>query len=75
MQALQDLSTTLMTLVKAQAMQFLRGEIIKHTVLAALWRALSPTMWTKVTKLIGKHAHAHHNNSATHEPALQTTPG
>nr|VWO98628.1 Protein kinase domain-containing protein [Ganoderma boninense] len=51
-QALQDLSTALMTLVKAQAMQFLQGEIVKHTVLAALWRALSPTVWTKVTKLI-----------------------
>ncbi|KAI1795907.1 hypothetical protein LXA43DRAFT_693932 [Ganoderma leucocontextum] len=51
-EALKDLSSALLTLVKAQAMQFVRGEIIKYAVLAALWKALSPTIWTQVTKLI-----------------------
>ncbi|OSD01551.1 DUF726-domain-containing protein [Trametes coccinea BRFM310] len=51
-EALQKLSNALLDLVKAQAMQYIKGEIIKKTFLAALFSALSPTAWLKITKII-----------------------
>ncbi|KAI0670416.1 DUF726-domain-containing protein [Trametes maxima] len=51
-EALQKLSTALLDLVKAQAMQYIKGEILKRTFLAAIWAALSPTIWMKLTKII-----------------------
>ncbi|KAI0637008.1 DUF726-domain-containing protein [Trametes polyzona] len=51
-EALQKLSTALVDLIKAQAMQYIRGQIIKQTFLAALFSALSPTAWMKITKII-----------------------
>ncbi|CDO68313.1 hypothetical protein BN946_scf184799.g40 [Trametes cinnabarina] len=53
-EALQRLSNALVDLVKAQAMKYIKGEIIKRTFLAALFSALSPTAWLKITKIIGK---------------------
>ncbi|KAI0374855.1 DUF726-domain-containing protein [Pilatotrama ljubarskyi] len=51
-EALQALSTALVDLIKAQAMQYIKGQIIKQTVLAALLSALSPLSWMKITKTI-----------------------
>ncbi|KAI0336499.1 DUF726-domain-containing protein [Cubamyces sp. BRFM 1775] len=50
--ALQKLSNALVDLIKAQAMQYIKGQIIKQTFLAALFAALSPTAWLKITKII-----------------------
>ncbi|KAI0831271.1 DUF726-domain-containing protein [Trametes gibbosa] len=50
--ALQRLSSALVDLVTAQAMQYIKGQIIKQTFLAALFAALSPTAWMKITKII-----------------------
>jgi hypothetical protein len=49
-----DLSNALYNLVKSQAMQYLKTQIIKQTVFAALMAALSPTAWLKIGQLIGK---------------------
>ena len=35
-------------------MQYIKGQIIRQTVLATLFAALSPTVWLKLTKVIGK---------------------
>ena len=35
-------------------MQFVQGQILKQTVLAALMAALSPVVWLKITKVIGE---------------------
>lgn len=35
-------------------MQYLKAEIIRHTVFAALLSALSPVAWLKIGKIIGK---------------------
>ena len=53
MDALQKLSNALTDLIKAQAMQYIKGQIIKQTFLAALFAALSPMAWMKITKIIG----------------------
>ncbi|KAI0664843.1 DUF726-domain-containing protein [Cubamyces menziesii] len=50
--ALQKLSNALTDLIKAQAMQYIKGQIIKQTFLAALFAALSPMAWMKITKII-----------------------
>ena len=49
-----NLSNALYTLVKSQAMQYLKTQIIKQTVFAALAAALSPAAWLKIGQLIGK---------------------
>ncbi|KAI0721123.1 hypothetical protein C8T65DRAFT_692583 [Cerioporus squamosus] len=50
--ALKRLSTALVDLIKSQAMQYIKGQIIRQTVLATLFAALSPTAWLKLTKII-----------------------
>ncbi|EIW85078.1 DUF726-domain-containing protein [Coniophora puteana RWD-64-598 SS2] len=51
-QALKDLSSALVTLVKSQAWSYAKGEIIKHTALAGLLSALSPIFLLKIGKII-----------------------
>ncbi|KAI0807342.1 hypothetical protein C8Q74DRAFT_1227158 [Fomes fomentarius] len=51
-EALERLSNALADLAKAQAMQYIKGQIIKRTVLASLFAAISPTVWLKLTKII-----------------------
>ncbi|KAH9854179.1 DUF726-domain-containing protein [Lenzites betulinus] len=51
-EALQKLSTALVDLVTAQAMLYIKAQIIKQTFLAALFAALSPVAWMKITKII-----------------------
>lgn len=48
-----QLSSALTALVKTQAMQFVRAQIIKKTVFAALYAALSPAVWLKILRVIG----------------------
>ena len=55
--ALERLSTAIVDLIKSQAMQYIKGQIIRQTVLASLLAALSPMAWLKLTKLIGKVSH------------------
>ncbi|VDC06601.1 unnamed protein product [Peniophora sp. CBMAI 1063] len=50
-QALTELSDGLFALVKSQAMQYVRAEIIKRTVLASLMTALSPIAWLKIGRV------------------------
>ncbi|KAF9014012.1 DUF726-domain-containing protein [Cyathus striatus] len=52
-QALEDLSNALMTLVKSQTMQYLKLEVVKCTVLASLIPSLAPLAWLKIGKIIG----------------------
>ncbi|KAI0699711.1 DUF726-domain-containing protein [Cytidiella melzeri] len=51
-EALINLSSALYNLVKSQAMQYLKTQIIKQTVFAALAAALSPTAWLKIGQII-----------------------
>ncbi|TBU65863.1 hypothetical protein BD310DRAFT_912243 [Dichomitus squalens] len=51
-EALEKLSKALYDLMKTQALQYIKGQIIRRTVLAGLWSALSPTAWTKAAKII-----------------------
>ena len=48
------LSSALSTLIKTKAMKYVQAEVIKRTVFAALWSALSPTTWTQIIQVIGK---------------------
>jgi len=50
--ALIALSNALTTLVTSQAIKYVKAEIIKRTVLAALFAALSPTAWLKIGQII-----------------------
>ena len=52
-EALENLSTALITLLKAQAMKYVKAEIIKRTFLAGLMAALSPLAWLQIGKIIG----------------------
>ena len=53
MKALTELSDALFALVKSQAMQYVKAEIIKRTVLASLMSALSPIAWLKIGRVFG----------------------
>lgn len=50
--ALQNLSNALSILIKAQAMKYVKAEIIRRTVFASLFAALSPTAWLKLAQII-----------------------
>ncbi|KAL4251752.1 TMCO4 family protein [Abortiporus biennis] len=50
--ALIQLSNALVALVKSQAVKYVKAQIIKRTVLAALFAALSPTAWLKIAQII-----------------------
>ncbi|CCM02098.1 uncharacterized protein FIBRA_04175 [Fibroporia radiculosa] len=50
--ALEDLSNALTVLIKAQTMKYVRAEIIKRTVFASLFAALSPAAWLKLMQII-----------------------
>ncbi|TFK55096.1 DUF726-domain-containing protein, partial [Heliocybe sulcata] len=51
-EALRTLSDALYALIKAQAMQYVKGEIIKRTVLASLTSSLAPIAWLKIGRII-----------------------
>ncbi|KAH7929748.1 DUF726-domain-containing protein [Leucogyrophana mollusca] len=51
-EALQAMSGALITLIKSQAMKYVKAEIIKRTILASLLSALSPVAWLKIGKII-----------------------
>ena len=42
-----------MTLIKSQSMKYVRREIVKRTVFASLWAALTPTVWINLVHIIG----------------------
>ena len=52
-EALMNLSNALSALIKSQAMQYVKAQIIQRTVFAALFAALSPTAWLKIGQIIG----------------------
>ncbi|PCH38187.1 DUF726-domain-containing protein, partial [Wolfiporia cocos MD-104 SS10] len=54
--ALRDLSNALTSLIKAQAMKYIKAEIIKRTVFASLFAALSPTAWLQITRSLARKA-------------------
>lgn len=62
-----ELADALNALVKSQALTYIRGEIIKRTVLASLMAALSPTAWLKVGQIIGT-AYTYSTNCQTNIP-------
>lgn len=49
--ALIELSNALGVLVKSEAMKFVQAEVLKRTVFAALYAALSPTIWVRIAQL------------------------
>ena len=53
MKALQELSTALTALIKSQSMKYVRREIVKRTVFATLWAALTPTVWINLVHIVG----------------------
>lgn len=48
MQALEELSNALYTLVKSYSLKYVKAEIIKRTVLANLMYSLAPIAWLKI---------------------------
>lgn len=55
MEALQNLSAALYALLKAQAMKYVKAEIIKRTFLAGLMASLAPLAYLQIGKIIGKY--------------------
>lgn len=54
-QALIELSNALSALVKSEVMKVVKAEIIKRTVFAALFAALSPGVWIKIAQLASQY--------------------
>ncbi|KAF9075168.1 DUF726-domain-containing protein [Rhodocollybia butyracea] len=55
--ALEELSDALYTLIKTNAMKYVRVEIIRHTVFAALMASLAPIALLKIGEIIGNGLH------------------
>ncbi|KAK0503424.1 DUF726-domain-containing protein [Armillaria luteobubalina] len=51
-QALQELSDALLTLVKSHTMKYIKVEIVKRTVFASLMSSLAPIAWLKIGQII-----------------------
>ncbi|KAI0064563.1 DUF726-domain-containing protein [Artomyces pyxidatus] len=51
-EALEALSSALSTLVKAQAMRYVKAQIIKHTFFASLMSSLAPLAWLQIGRII-----------------------
>ncbi|KAF9564386.1 DUF726-domain-containing protein [Agrocybe pediades] len=51
-EALEELSDALMTLIKSHAMKYVKGEVIKRTVFAALMNSLAPLALLKMGQII-----------------------
>ncbi|GJE95146.1 hypothetical protein PsYK624_113270 [Phanerochaete sordida] len=51
-EALLQLSDALAALVQTEAMRFVQAQIVKRTVFAALFAALSPAVWLKILRVI-----------------------
>ncbi|KAL1706918.1 DUF726-domain-containing protein [Schizophyllum commune] len=51
-QALEELSNALYTLVKSYSLKYVKAEIIKRTVLANLMYSLAPIAWLKIGQII-----------------------
>ncbi|KAA1469503.1 DUF726-domain-containing protein [Dentipellis sp. KUC8613] len=51
-EALEELSNALYTVIKTQAMRYVKAEIIKRTVLASLMMALSPIAWLQIGRVV-----------------------
>jgi len=49
--ALMELSNALNALVKSEAMRFVGAEVLKRTVFAALFAAISPSVWVRIAQL------------------------
>lgn len=52
-QALEELSSALSTLIKSNAMKYVRAEIIRRTVLSALMKSMAPIALLKIGQIIG----------------------
>lgn len=52
---MEDLSNALMTLMKAQAMKYVKGQIIKRTIFATLMSSLSPLALLNIGQIIGEY--------------------
>ena len=50
---MKDLSDALFALVKTQAMNYVKAEVIRRTVFASLMSSLAPIAWLKVGRIIG----------------------
>ncbi|KAK0463993.1 DUF726-domain-containing protein [Desarmillaria tabescens] len=51
-QALQELSDALLTLIKSHTMKYIKIEIVKRTVFASLMSSLAPIAWLKIGQII-----------------------
>ncbi|KAI0273337.1 hypothetical protein BC834DRAFT_990554 [Gloeopeniophorella convolvens] len=51
-EALQALSGALRTLVRAQAMQYVKAQLLRRTVLAALLSSLAPLTWLRLGRIV-----------------------
>ncbi|THH27248.1 hypothetical protein EUX98_g6935 [Antrodiella citrinella] len=65
--ALIELSSALGALVKSEAMRFVGAEVLKRTVFAALFAALSPSIWVRIASLV--------SNPWAHSRSLATKAG
>ncbi|TDL24863.1 DUF726-domain-containing protein [Rickenella mellea] len=54
-EALQKLANALLDLAKSHAMKYVKGQIIKRTVLASLMSSLAPIAWLKLGQIIDRH--------------------
>lgn len=51
MDALIELSNALSALVTSEAMKFVSAQVLKRTVFAALFSAISPGAWVRIAQL------------------------
>ena len=56
--ALLDLSDALVALLREKAVGYIKGEIIKRTVLATLFASLSPLAYLQIGRIIGEQTRA-----------------
>lgn len=53
-EALESLSSALSTLIKANAMKYVKVQIIRRTIFASLMTSLAPIAWLKIGQIIGE---------------------
>lgn len=70
-EALEELSNALTTLIHAEAIKYVKSEVLKRTFLAGLMSSLAPLALLKIGQIIGKCCR--NADEASHEPTDKFT--
>ena len=73
-EALEELSEALVTLLKSEAWNYVKGEVIKRTIFAALMSSLAPLALLKIGRIVGEYIVTHSRDLLTN-PLGQITRG